>query len=88
MAAHSSILACDIPWTEEPSSLLSVCAFQSYLTLCNPMDCSLPGSSVHEILQARMLEWVVVPFSRESSQPRDQTHVSYISCIGRQTLYH
>ena len=88
MAAHSSILAWEIPWTEEPSRLLSVCAFQSYLTLCNAMDCSPPGSSVHEILQVRMLEWVVVPFSRESSQPRDQTHVSYISCIGRQILYH
>ena len=94
MAAHSSILAWEIPWTEEPSRLLSVCScvhaksFQSYLTLCNPMDCSPPGSSVHEILQARILEWVVVPFSRESSQPRDQTHISYISCIGRQILYH
>ena len=40
---------------------------QSCLTLCNPMDCSLPGSSVHRILQARILEWVAIPFSRESS---------------------
>ena len=40
------------------------------LTLCNPVDCNLPGSSVHEILQARILEWVAMPFSRESSQPR------------------
>ena len=63
-------------------------SFQSYLTLCNPMDCSPPGSSVHEILQARILEWVAMPFSRESSRPRDQTHISYISCIGRQILYH
>ena len=45
-------------------------------TLCNPMDCSLPGSSVHGILQAKILEWVSVPFSKESSQPRDQTQVS------------
>ena len=43
-------------------------------TLCKPMDCSLPGSSVHGILQARILEWVAVPSSRGSSQPRDQTY--------------
>ena len=40
-------------------------------TLCNPMDCSLPGSSVHGIFQARILEWVAIPFSRGSSGPRD-----------------
>ena len=44
---------------------------QSCLTLCDPMDYSLPGSSVHGILQARILEWVAIPFSRVSSQPRD-----------------
>ena len=44
---------------------------QSCLTLCDPMDCSIPGSSVHKILQARILEWVAIPFSRRSSQPRD-----------------
>ena len=52
------------------------------------MDYSLPGSSVHGILQARILEWVAMPSSRGSSQPRDWTHVSYISCIGRCILYH
>ena len=52
---------------------------QSCPTLCNPMDCSLPGSSVHRIPQARTLEWVDVPFSRGSSQPRDQTQVFCIS---------
>ena len=57
-------------------------------TLCNPMDCSPPGSSVHGILQARILEWVAISFSRGSSQPRDQTQVSCVSCIGRQILYH
>jgi len=51
----------------------------------NPMDCSPPASSVHGILQARILEWVATCFSRESSQPRGQTHVS---CIGRWVLYH
>ena len=49
------------------------------------MDCSPPGSSVHGILQARILEWVVMPSSRESSLPRDQT---CISSIGRWVLYH
>ena len=48
-------------------------------TLCNPMDYSLPGSSVYGILQARILEWVAIPFSRGSSQPRDRTWVSYIA---------
>ena len=49
------------------------------------MDCSPLGSSVHEISQARILQWVSISFSRSSSQPRDPTHVS---CIGRQVLYH
>ena len=57
----------------------------SHVRLCNSMDCSLPGSSVHGILQARILEWVAISFSRGSSWPRDQTCVS---CIGRQILYH
>jgi len=52
---------------------------QPCLALCSPMDCSPPGSSVHGILQARILEWVTIPFSRGSSQPRDQTHVSCIA---------
>ena len=50
-------------------------------TLCDPMDCSLPGSSVHGILQARILEWLAIPFSRGSSWPRDRTQVSHI--VGR-----
>ena len=64
---------------------------QSCPTLCNPMDCSPPGSSIHGILQARGLEWVAISSSRGPSWPRDRTLtscVSYISCIGRQTLYH
>jgi len=56
-------------------------------TLRDPMDYSLSGSSVHGILQVRILEWVAMPSSRGSSQPRDGTHVSYISCTGRQILY-
>ena len=54
---------------------------QSCLTLCNPMDCSLPGSSVHGIFQARILEWAAISFSRGTSQPRDRTRVS--SIVGR-----
>ena len=52
---------------------------QSCLTVYDPMDCSPPGSSVHGILQARILEWVAMPFSRGSSQPRDRTQVSCIA---------
>ena len=52
---------------------------QSYLTLCDPMDCSLPGFSVRGIFQLRVLEWVAISFSRASSQPRDQTMVSHIA---------
>ena len=48
-------------------------------TLYDPTDCSLPGSSVHEILQARILEWITIPFSRGFSQPRDQSQVSHIA---------
>ena len=54
---------------------------QSCLTLCNAMDCSLPASSVHWILQARILQWVAIPLSRESSQPKDQSQVSSIAGI-------
>ena len=50
--------------------------FSSVQLFCNPMDCSPPGSSVHEVLQARILEWVAMPSSRGSSQPRDPTRVS------------
>ena len=53
---------------------------QSRLTLCDPMNCSPPGSSLHGILQARILEGVAMPFSRGSSRPRDQTWVSCGSC--------
>ena len=52
---------------------------QSCLTLCDPMDCSLPDSSVHGILQARILERVAISFSKGSSWPRDRTHVSCIA---------
>ena len=53
-------------------------------TLCDTVDCSLPGSSVHGVLQARILEWVAMPSSRGSSQPRDRTQVSIMNkALGR-----
>ena len=52
---------------------------QSCQTLCDPMDCSLPGSSVHGILQARILKWVAISYSRGSSRPRDWTQVFHIA---------
>ena len=58
---------------------LKVLVIQSCPTLCDPVDCSLPGFSVHEILQARILERVAIPFSRVSSQPRDWTQVVHIA---------
>ena len=63
-------------------------SLQSCPTLCDLVDCSPPGSSVHGILQARILEWVAISSSRGSSWRRDWTHVSYVSCIGRWVLYH
>ena len=56
--------------------LVKVLVSQLCPTLCDPMDCSLPGSSVHGILQARILQWVAISFSRGSSWPRDQTRDS------------
>ena len=73
------------------SAWVCVCVYirqifaQSYLTLCNPTDCSLPGSSVHGILQARILEWVAIPSSKGYSPPRDQTHLHLLHC--RWSLY-
>ena len=83
-----------LPWNkvflDHSNQILYVIAksLQSYLPLCDPMDYSLPGFSVHGILQVRILEWVTMRSSRESSQPRDRTRISYVFCIGRQILYH
>ena len=62
-----------------PESEKKVLGTQLSLTLCNPMDCSPPGSFVHEISQARILEWVAIPFSRGSSQPRYRIRVSRVT---------
>ena len=93
-----------LPASRDPSSpfslksfavltlLFCVCKLYSVAwscpALCDPMDCSPPGSSVRGILQARRLEWVAISSSRGSSRPRDGTHVSCIFCIGRQIVYH
>ena len=93
MATHSSVLAWRIPGMGEPGGLRSTRSHrvrhdwsdlaaaaavpQSCTTLGDRMDCSLPGSLW--ILQRRILEWVAIPFSRESSRPRDQTQVSWIA---------
>ena len=91
MAIHFSILAWKIPWTEEADELqfmglqrvrhnwselekMKVKVAQSCLTLCDPMDYTF-----HGILQASILEWVAFPFSKESSQSRDRTQVSFIA---------
>ena len=77
------------PMTQQfHSCVCSAKSLQLCQTLCNPMNHSPPGSSVHGILQARILEWIAKPSSRRSSQPRDRTHVSYVSCTGRHVLYH
>ena len=58
--------------------LLQLC-----LTLCNPIDYNPPGSSIHRILQTRILEWIAMPSSSGFSRPRAGTYASYVSCIGR-----
>ena len=72
------------------SSGLAMCMLNRFsrARLCDTMDYNPPGFSVHGILQARILEWIVMPSSRGSFWPRDRTHVSYVSCIGRHVLYH
>ena len=71
---YPQFLTC-IPLCTRVSICTHAKSFQSCLTLCEPMDCSPPGSSVH-VLQARILEWVAMPSSKRSSQPRDQSQVS------------
>ena len=68
--AQPSRMACS-----RQHKLQLIVSAKSCPTLCDPMDCSPPGSSVHGILQARILEWVAMPSCRGSSQPRDRTHI-------------
>ena len=84
---HVYVCCLDEIWQD----LLCVCMCsitQLCLSLCDPMDCSLPGSSVHGISQVRIQEWVAISFFKGFSQPRNRTYISCISCIGRWLLYH
>ena len=97
MATHSCILAWKILWTEEPGRLLSTGLqtvrpewvtkhTHTHACVCITKNSYL-GSSIYGILQARILEWVAILFSRESSQPKDRTHISCSSSISRRILY-
>ena len=68
-------------WTPHIWVMLCAKSLQSCLTLRDPMDCSPPGSSIHGILQTKILEWVAMPSSRGSSRPRNQTRVSCSSSV-------
>ena len=89
MEPESLALASAAAW-EAPNKHLAVLCLVAQLCpiLCNPVDCSLPGSSVRGIFQARMLEWIAISYFRGSFQPRDGTLVSCVSCIDRWILYH
>ena len=82
-----------LPGWKFPRQLVCLCVCACVLscsvmsTLCSPTDYNLPGSSVHRISQARILEQVAISFSRGSSQPEDRTQVSCVSCTGRWILY-
>ena len=78
-----------VRWLDGVTDSMDICAksLQSCLTLCDTLDCSPPGFPVHGILQVRILEWVAISSSRGSSQTRDGTHVSYVSCAGRHALH-
>ena len=76
---------CPRPWRVVRVSGMHAPLLSHVQLFCNPMDCSLPGSSVHGIFQARILEWVAISFSRRTSPPRDWT---WVSCIVRRILYH
>ena len=75
-------------WLSNWTELMHVCWVTSVSDFLWPMECSPPDSSVHGILHTRILEWVPRPSSKGSSQPRDGTRISYVSCTGRQVLYH
>ena len=81
-------LACCSPWAHKELDTTEQLNSNNYscVWLCHPMDYSQPGFSIHGILLARILEWVAMPFSKGSFQPRDQICVSYISCISRRVL--
>ena len=86
----SSAISCDLSFLEDAiifsgKNKYAAQSISQVWLFCDPMDCSPPGSSVHGILQARVLEWVAMPFSKGSSWCSDRSHVS---CISRWILYH
>ena len=87
--SYVSSLPCSCLWSISRAliCLFLMCSVQSCPALCDPMEFSLPGFSVHGIFQASILEMVVISFSRQSSWPRGWTHVSCVSCIGRWFFY-
>ena len=93
VATHSSILTWRVPWREEPGGLQSMhmcmlSRFSRVQLFVTPWTVARQASLSRGILQARILEWVAMSSSRGSSQPRDQTHDSYVSSNGRWVLYH
>ena len=78
----------EVKWGNRLTLFCRVQPLQSRPALCDPMNCSSPGSCVRGILQARILERIAISSFKGSSWPRGHTHFSYASCIGRQVLYH
>ena len=86
---ENALVRIQVVSTNTLSKWLYVClVVQPCPTLCDPMDCGPPGSSVCRIFQVRILEWVAISSSRRSSRPKDRTRVSCIFCTGRRILYH
>ena len=87
-----SFLACKFSWrlSSNPRDLCVCLVAQSCPTLHDPIGRTVARQAPlsMEILQTRILEWVAMPSSRGSSQPKDQTNISYVSCIGKRVLYH
>ena len=75
---HAKVVYCHSIYLTSMQSSVQFSSAQSCPTLCDPMDCSLPGSSIHGIFQATVLEWIAISFYRGSFQPRDWTLVSRI----------
>ena len=85
------IKRCLLCWIKAMTNSMCVCMLSPFIhfwLFMTPMDCSPLSSSVHGFLQARILEWVAIPYSRGSSWPRDWTHMYYVSCTGSLFLYH
>ena len=84
----SGVCVCVCVWLSRVIRGVCVCVYVCVLAQsCDPMACNLPGSSVHGIFQARILEWVAISYSRGSSWLR-KTRISCVSCLGKQILYY